>query len=372
MRRLCVAIAALCAALAASPLQAQPSDSSRALTGDMVVAIAPMAPFAILHDDGSWDGIAVELWRQIMDQEGTSFVFREVAASELLDAVTKGRADVAFPVVASPEAEQQADLVHTFYSAPLGLAESSGGPPSLGTVAGRVFSPTFFKVVAGLALVLLFVGLLVWLFERRGEDSQEEDEDAQFREGKVGLWDGFWWAGVTMTTIGYGDKAPETVGGKITALLWMLVSMGLTAALTATIVSALGLGSGSGKSGTASLPDALKNKRIGAVADVSASAYLDLERVSFRSFPSVAAGLEAVASDSLDVFVAGMPLLEHAQREGSGSDLSLRPTRAATQQWSFAVAPESRLREPLGRAVVAHTRGPNWQATLERYLGSGS
>ncbi|MGH3155876.1 MAG: potassium channel family protein, partial [Streptosporangiaceae bacterium] len=46
-----------------------------------------------------------------------------------------------------------------------------------------------------------------------------------------------WWAIVTVTTVGYGDKYPVTEGGRLVATVLMLVGIGLIGVLTATVAS---------------------------------------------------------------------------------------------------------------------------------------
>ena len=47
----------------------------------------------------------------------------------------------------------------------------------------------------------------------------------------------FWWAIVTMTTVGYGDFAPKTPEGRLLAIVIMFAGISLTALLTATVSS---------------------------------------------------------------------------------------------------------------------------------------
>ena len=51
------------------------------------------------------------------------------------------------------------------------------------------------------------------------------------------IWDGVWWATVTVTTVGYGDLYPKTVGGRLIGIIVMLVGIGFLSVLTATIAS---------------------------------------------------------------------------------------------------------------------------------------
>jgi voltage-gated potassium channel len=49
--------------------------------------------------------------------------------------------------------------------------------------------------------------------------------------------DALWWAMVTVTTVGYGDKAPVTGAGRWVAVVLMLTGIGLVGVLTATFAS---------------------------------------------------------------------------------------------------------------------------------------
>jgi voltage-gated potassium channel len=50
-------------------------------------------------------------------------------------------------------------------------------------------------------------------------------------------WDGVWWAVVTVTTVGYGDIAPQSVGGQVIAVFVMLFGIAFLSVLTATIAT---------------------------------------------------------------------------------------------------------------------------------------
>jgi len=51
------------------------------------------------------------------------------------------------------------------------------------------------------------------------------------------LWDGIWWAVVTVTTVGYGDLYPQTVQGRLIGMVLMFVGIGFLSLLTAAVAS---------------------------------------------------------------------------------------------------------------------------------------
>jgi voltage-gated potassium channel len=54
---------------------------------------------------------------------------------------------------------------------------------------------------------------------------------------KGNLWDGMWWAVVTATTVGYGDISPSSPIGRLIAVALMLLGIGLTATLAASVAA---------------------------------------------------------------------------------------------------------------------------------------
>ena len=67
---------------------------------------------------------------------------------------------------------------------------------------------------------------LVLLFEENARASNIHDYP-----------DALWWAIVTVTTVGYGDRFPVSAGGRAVAVVLMLVGIGLIGVLTATVAS---------------------------------------------------------------------------------------------------------------------------------------
>jgi len=85
---------------------------------------------------------------------------------------------------------------------------------------------TIFLVATGFLLFITSVG--IYYFENSAQPEQFKS-----------IFHCLWWAIVTLTTVGYGDVYPVTVGGKIFTSFIVIIGLGIIAVPTGLVASAL-------------------------------------------------------------------------------------------------------------------------------------
>ena len=340
------------------------SESARAqdLSIDkLVVGTRHVPPFAIKGPSGKWSGISVDLWRDIAMDLKLEFVFEEASLQELLDGLQDGKFDAAVAALTVTASREKAvDFTHTFYHSGLGIAVPAKHESGWTAVLKRVVSTQFAGAVAILALVLFLVGFAVWLFERNLNPEQFG--------GRVGngLGSAFWWSAVTMTTVGYGDKAPRSFGGRFVALIWMFASILLISSFTAAIASALTVSQlETGVDG----PEDLPSLRVATVPGSTSEAYLATHHVVVVPCETPADALQAVVRADADAAVYDAPILRYLVNKQMRLPLRVVPRVFEPQDYAIALRQGSALRESVNQVLLEKTTSAEWRDLLYRYLG---
>lgn len=346
MARLLTLLALCCALLLPAPT----AWATPAPPDALQVAVKSAPPFAERDANGAWTGTSIELWERVAAELGLDYVYRETTLDDMLEGVAEGRYDLAVAALTVTAArEQSVDFTHPFYTTGLAIAVASESRPHWRGVASAVLSRTFLELIALLALLQLVVGTAVWALERRRNPEQFPPDAGP------GVASGFWWATVTMTTVGYGDKAPKSLLGRGLALLWMLASVIIISSVTATIASSLTI---ERLDARINGPEDLHRFEVGVIAGTTGEAYLREEKIVARSFDDAPAALDALAKGELDALVWDAPLLrsELAARGSGERSLELVPGVFQRQDYAIAVGEGSELRETINRVLPEQVR----------------
>jgi polar amino acid transport system substrate-binding protein len=357
----CWLVVALAGAVAAPVLPNAAAQTSLPKGRKLLVGTKHASPFAIKNADGTWGGVSIDLWRAVAGELGREFELKEFDLPGLLKATEDGRIDAAVAALTvTAQREEVMDFTHPVHTTGLSIAVLPGGKAGWLGLLRRVFSVGFLKAVAALGIVLLGAGVLTWWFERRRNAPQ-------FGGGTLrGIGSGFWWSAVTMTTVGYGDKAPVTLGGRVVALVWMFAALIVVATFTGAIASALTVGQ---LEGAVTGPDDLPGVRVGTVAGSTSEAYLRGRRIAYRTTQSAAEGLQLVADREIDAFVYDAPLLRYLANGEFRGKVEVLPVRFERQDYAIGLPPNSPIREPVNRILLRKIGQREWQDTLYRYLG---
>jgi len=326
----------------------------------LVIGTKITAPFVLEHEDGSIHGLSIDLWRSIAWDLGTQYEMRmydDIPA--LVAAVKREEVDMAVAALSiTDERERDLDFTVPFYVAALQIAtrKESGGP--LATLK-RFFSLQFIQAVGALFMIIFVFGFLMWLLERRRNPDQ-------FGKGWYGLGAGFWWSAVTMTTVGYGDKAPVTWLGRGLAIIWMFLALIIFSGLTAAITSALTVDQ---LSVHVNGPDQLKDVDVGTVEGSNTVDYLAERRIRPILYATPDDALAALEEGRIEAVVYDGPILQHLLHNGQYNDLKLLPNQLQQYYYGIALPPGSVLRDTLSVHVLQKMAAPEWKDWIFKYMG---
>lgn len=335
------------------PLMAQPV---------MRIGVMEEPPFVIAEAGGSYTGLSVDLWKSIADDEGIGYEFIPYQDHlGIIRGLDFEEIDLSInPIHVNEIRLKMLDVTQPFFVSTIGVATSQAEQSQISVFIRNFFSLEFLRVILLLILVIFVFGTILWLAERK-------HNRRQFRPGFIGLFDGLWWSAVTMTTVGYGDKAPKSRLGRIIAMVWMFTAIIIISGFTATIASTLTVDSLSRT--IEDLDDLRQNVQIGTIFASSSRDFLELNSIRpSQLYDNVEQGLRSLATREVEVLLYDEAVLDYRidQLQLAGK-VSLLPIHFNQQYRSFFLPKGSPHLQWINPLLVRKINEASWTALLQKY-----
>lgn len=299
------------------------------------VGIAGSEPF-VVKTARAMEGISVEIWQALAAQAGWRYKLLPYDdVPHALDALASGDLDfVVGPVSITAERTRRARFSQPYFEASLSIL-SHTQEASLWQRVAPFFNTAFYYAVGVLLLVLTLVGTLIWLAERRAQESQFPHQPGR------GIANGIWFAVVTMSTVGYGDLAPKTRLGRAVTGIWIIISVITASSLVAGIASTLTL---TGlKTSVISTAEQLSGKKVAVLANSPGEEFARRYGASLRGVASLQSAYQLLNSRAVDAVVFDRPQLLYFLQRQHDPDLAVSSTEYIRQNYGFALPLSSKM-----------------------------
>jgi polar amino acid transport system substrate-binding protein len=330
------------------------------------VGVYQVAPYGAQGSGGLFTGASVDLWRRVAEHLNWKYQLIPVAQmSDVLSGLENGAYDVAIGAITiTPERLTRVDFSYPTHHSGVAavFARRTGAALAFydyGAAVGELG-----MLILAILILLAVIGVLMWWFERPHLKKTGQPE----AESAVTSWhDGIYWAVVTMTTVGYGDKTPKTHLGRTLAVLWMVGSLVLVSLLTTNLVARMTVSRV--ESVAVTRTSDLAGRRLAAVAGSSGAEYLDAERLAYQKFADLADALDALAKGNADAVVNSVGALQYLVNTRFSDAVAPPRGVLAPAYMAFALPMNSTLKKPLDRALTVVTGSPEWRSVEETYFG---
>ena len=326
----------------------------------IAVVIKEIEPFVFV-DGENVSGFSIDLWQALALEAGYDYEYEIVnGVQDQLNAMETNQANVAIAAISiTAEREKNVDFSHRYFESGLGILTHAGNSTPLLDSFRLAFSPTLLRLFTFLVISIVIAGHIIWLIERR--------RNPEFPQTYLrGVWEGIWWAAVTVTTVGYGDKTPTGRIGRLFGMFWMFAGLFIIANFTAGVTSQLTL---QGLQGVINGPEDLAGKQVVTVAGSTSDAWLLEKRIGHRAVDTIEEAYELLDSGTFQAVVYDYPvLLYHAlQNEDKGY---IVPGEAFNKEdYGIAFPTGSPQREEINRALLLLIENGTYDQIYAKWYG---
>jgi polar amino acid transport system substrate-binding protein len=308
--------------------------------------------------NGKFSGLSISSWKLVNQQLNADFEYKVYPSlTDLMKAVETGEVDFSInPITVTDQRMERLAFSQPYFISHTGVAKKSN--TSVWTYLANILSWNFISAILILIGVIFIFGFLVWLFERKRNPEQ-------FGGGTSGIFQGFWWSAVTMTTVGYGDKAPLTLGGRVIGLIWMFMAIIMISSLTAGIASSLTVQNIYDEINTV---QDLNRFDVVTVSGSSALELLEQYNISSDEVMNEREGIKGVLEDKYSLFVYDQPILKYEiDRRELGDEIEVLPRTLKRDYYSYSFPKNSPLVEVINPLLVATLKTMQWNNLVRDY-----
>lgn len=348
----------------AASLLVVPQAAAQAPGSKLRVVTRNLEPFSF-EKDGRRVGFAAELWEQLAREAKLEYEVQVVGtAQEIIDAVRNKTADAGVGAISvTAKREEVIDFSQPFYESGLQVLVSA----STGSFADNIFSlvrSLFSLELIGAFLLLivtmLVISHLVWRYEHKVNSDQWP------ADYKAGLWESFWWTLSTLLVGGADNKGPVGVGGRIVAIVWMLLSIVLVSLLTASFTTTLTINT---LKGDINGPEDLPGRKVATVKGSTAESWLNARNAKVTAWATVAECITALKDGGVQAVVYDAPVLQYEAAKLHDDKLQMVGPVFERQSYAFALQQDSSLREPLNQALLKLSEQGFGNELRKKYFG---
>ncbi len=316
-------------------------------------------PFVVKSEDGTLSGPSVWLWENIAEENNLALKYVELPLEELLQALENNKIDASLsPLTITFKRYQAINFSSPYHTEHASLLERNvSSLQKSWQFVKSFFSVNFLRAAGALAFIILVFGALIWFFERK----KNNDE---FHHGIKGIWEGFWWSAVTMTTVGYGDKSPKTFGGRIVSLIWMFTAVIIISGFTAGIASSLTVNNIN--TSHDKITD-YKNRNLGTIESSATNEWLKNNFFTKKKeYATMAEVLEALDKKEIEAVAYSRASLQAVIKNDTLSKYQLIDIKYNPQFYAFGLSKKlpDTLVKSINYSMLSNIEKQDWQVLL--------